>query len=543
MLERLIGGAAVDNHARDLKLDIGNAALLQEVMKDPNLKDPTGAFSPIAFQQLLRTLGLSEQGFLAEQRERDLRRQLVSTVGKTVITPPILLTALNNYNEETRSLRYVIVPKTAGGELAEPTEDELKRFYDNHNAKYTQPETRKFGVIAVTPETVKDQVPISEDDLKAAFEATKDKLGQPERRHVEQIPFPDKAAADAAYQKIQSGADFAAIAKEQGLSQSDMDLGTVKRSELADFAVADAAFKLEANKVSEPVTGKLGGIVLLRVTAIEPAKLPSFDEAKADIEKRIRKDRSESVILDIHDRIEDERASGAKLSEVADKLKLPYQAVDEVDRSGKAPGGAEVTLPDKDDLLAAVFQTDVGVENDPLDSKEGGYIWYDVEGVNPQKLKPLDQVKDEVTKDWRADAERTRLAKYTDGLVQSLKDGKSLEDIAKELNTEVLTAAPLKRSGIAVNVLPAAVAQAFALPQGGYASAPSGVDEARIVFQVDKITPPAPLAVPMAQGLSRQLNLFMSDDLLAEYFTALESRYHVNVNQAELAKLAGGEQP
>ncbi len=35
----------------------------------------------------------------------------------------------------------------------------------------------------------------------------------------------------------------------------------------------------------------------------------------------------------------------------------------------------------------------------------------------------------------------------------------------------------------------------------------------------------------------------MSDDLLAEYFAALENRYHVNVNQAELAKLAGGEQP
>ena len=143
--------------------------------------------------------------------------------------------------------------------------------------------------------------------------------------------------------------------------------------------------------------------------------------------------------------------------------------MDEVDRSGKALGGAEVALPDKDDLLAAVFQTDVGVENDPLDSKDGGYVWYDVEGVDPQKLKPFDQVKDEVTKDWRVDAERNRLAKYTDGLVQSLKDGKSLEDLAKELNTQVLTTEPLKRSGIAVNVLPAAVAQAFALPQGGYA--------------------------------------------------------------------------
>ncbi len=541
VLEQLIGGAAVDSHARALKLAISDAALLQEIMNDPNLKDASGNFNPIAFQQLLRAVGLSEQGFLAEQRERSLRRQLVATVGKTVATPQILLTALDRYNAETRSLRYVLVPKTAGGSLPEPTEEELKAFYDNHRAKFTQAETRKLDVLAVTPDTVKDQVQISEDDIKAAYEAVKDTLGQPERRHVQQIFFPDRAAADAAYQKIQSGTDFAAIAKEQGLSEGDFDLGTVRRNELADSAIAEAAFKLEANKVSEPTTGKLGGTVLLRVTAIEPGKAQTYDEAKADIEKRILKDRAEGVILDLHDRIEDQRASGAKLSEVADKLKLPYQTVDQVDRAGKAPDGSDVTLPDKPDLLAAAFDTDVGVENDPLDNKDGGFVWYDVEGINPQQLKPFDQVKEEVIKDWREAAERDRLTKYTDSLAQSLQDGKSLEDIAKELGTEVVTTEPLKRGGLTVNVLPPAVAQAFALPQGGYGSAPS-VDEARIVFQVDKIAPPPPLEASADKMLKRQLNLFMSDDMLAEYFTALENRFGITVNQAALAKLAGGEQ-
>ena len=60
------------------------------------------------------------------------------------------------------------------------------------------------------------------------------------------------------------------------MSEADIDLGMVTRSQLADPAVADAAFKLELNKVSEPVTGKLGTVVLLRVTEIDAGQDPDF---------------------------------------------------------------------------------------------------------------------------------------------------------------------------------------------------------------------------------------------------------------------------
>jgi len=115
---------------------------------------------------------MSEQGYLASERERNLRRQLLSTVGKTPAASQVFLNALNNYNNETRSLRYVIVPATAAGAVPEPTDADLKRFYDNHQAKFTQPEFRRIGVLAVTPETVKDKVNITDDDLKAAFECS-----------------------------------------------------------------------------------------------------------------------------------------------------------------------------------------------------------------------------------------------------------------------------------------------------------------------------------------------------------------------------------
>lgn len=543
VMERLIGGAAVDNHARDLHLGISDAAILDDVMKDPSFKDALGNFSPGVFQQVLFQIGMDEHSYLASLRESNLRRQVLTTVGKVVNSPAILVDALNSYNGETRTLRYVLVPSSVAGTIPEPTEEDLKRYYENHQSKYTQPEYRKVGLLAVTPETVRAEVKITETDLKAAYEAGKDQLGNPEKRRVQQITFPDLAAANAAHQKLQSGTDFVELAKEQGLNESDIDLGTVSRTDLADSAISEAAFNLEADKVSEPVSGKFGSVVLLRVTSIEPGSMPTFEEAKADIEAKILKERASGAIFDLHDKIEDELASGTTLEEAAGKFKLDYQLFDQIDRDGRKPDGSTVRLPAQKELLNAAFATDTGVENDPIDAKDEGVIWYEVMGVVPEQLKPFDQVKEQVAKDWHNDELRTRVAKYAQDLVTSLNGGKTLEDIAKDLNVEVLTSDPLKRDSITVNILPPAVTQAFALPEKGFGSAPSPVDNGRIVFQVEKVTPAEPLSAAEADMLRRRLSLLISEDAIVEYFGALENRYGVYVNQQALARLIGSEDP
>jgi peptidyl-prolyl cis-trans isomerase D len=542
VLARLVGGAAIDMHTRSLRLGISDAALLDAIMKDPVFSDGTGNFSPARFQQALYSLNMTEQSFLASLREQNLRQQILATVGEVVSAPSMLADALNTYNNETRTLRYVLMPASAAGSIPDPSDDDLKRYYDNHHSKFTQPEFRKIGVLAVTPDTVKDQLKITDADLNAAFETKKNTLGAPEKRIIQQISFPDLAAANAAYQKIQSGTDFLAVAKEQGLSDADVDLGTLARADLADPTIAEAAFTLEPNKVSEPVTGKLGNVVLLRVTAVQPGNTPTFDAAKTAIEKALVKERASGLILDLHDKVEDLLASGATLAEIADKLKLSYQAVDQIDREGRKPDGTLVTLPQQTELLNAVFATDAGVENDPIDAQDDGVVWYEVLGVEPEQLKPFDQVKDEVAKDWRADEARAKAAKYAQDLVTSLSGGKTLEDIAKDLNVEILTSDPLKRKSITVNVLPASVEQAFALPEKGYGSGPSGVEEGRIVFQVDKVTPPAALDPKELERLKQQIELLVSQDATDEYSAALEQRYGVTVNQKALGKLAGSDE-
>jgi len=543
VLERLIGGAAVDTHAKHLGLGISDDALLAQITKDPGFQDGAGNFSPLAFQAALRNIGMTEAGYLYSLREQNLRRQLLVTVGEVANSPRALIDAMNQFNEERRILKYVLVPKSAAEAVSAPTEEDLKAYYDNHHAKFTQPEYRKVGLIAVTPETVKDQLNITEDDLKAEYEIKKDTLGAPERRHVQQIALPDIEAARKAHEKITSGTDFVEMAKELGLTETDIDLGTVARKDLADPTIAEEAFKLEKDAVSEPIEGKLGGVVLIRVTEIEPGKIPSFEEAKEDLEKGILKDRASGAIFDMHDKVEDELAAGSTLEEAAGKLKLEYQVIDQVDREGRKPDGSTVTLPAQKDLLNGIFATDAGIENDPIDARDEGVIWYEVLGVTPEQLKPFDQVRDEAEKDWRADETRNQVAKLAQKFVSQLSSGsKTLEDVAKELDTEVLPTSALKRDDITVNVLPPAVSQAFALPKGGFGSAVSGVDEGRIVFKVDEIVEPPAVDERAIKQLNSRIGLLLSEDTIAEYFSALESRYGVSVNQQALAKLVGSSE-
>jgi peptidyl-prolyl cis-trans isomerase D len=530
VLERLVGGAAVDTHAK----------LLAQIMDDPSFQDGAGNFSPLAFQTALRNIGMSEAAYLQTLREQTLRRQLLITVGEVASSPKVIIDALNRFNEERRVLKYVLVPKTAAEGVGDPTEQDLKTYYENNKQLFTQPEYRKVALIAVTPETVRDELNISEADVKATYDLKKDTLGQAEMRRVQQIALPNMEEAEKIAEKIASGTDFVEAAEELGLSESNIDLGLVEKKDLADSIVAEQAFDLEQDQVSKPVTGKLGGVVLLRVTEIVEGKIPTYEEAKADIEEDIVKERASGAIFDLHDEVEDELASGSTLEETAGKLKLEYVVVDQVDRTGRKPDGSSLEAPAQTELLNGVFVTDAGIENDPIDARDEGVVWYEVLGITPETLTPFEEVRSEVEKGWRQEATRNQVKAFAEELLSELTAGsKTLDDVAKELGQEVLPTSALKRDDITVNVLPAAVQQAFALPKGGFGSAASGVDEGRILFKVDDIVEPPEVDQRALRQLNSRIGLLYSEDIIAEYFSELEQTYGVQINRPALARLTG----
>src|SRR6202011_3862242 len=121
----------------------------------------------------------------------------------------------------------------------------------------------------------------------------------------------------------------------------------------------------------------------------------------------------------------------AGVIEAAQKLKLAAVTIDAVDRSGRQPGGQPVAnIPRGLDVVSQAFNSDVGVDNDPI-SFGGGYVWYDVVGITPSRERNLDEVKDQVEARWRDDQIASRLrAKATD-MVQKLDQGGKLANEAE----------------------------------------------------------------------------------------------------------------
>ena len=542
-LDRLVTGQIfseilLDERARALGLALSDSEVAKLITNDPAFRGPNGQFDRFRFEQTIRNAGYTEARFVAEQRRQMLRRELAGTIASGLNAPKALVEALNRYQNEQRSIEYVLLDRALAGEIASPPPEALAKYFEDRKILFRTPEYRKLVVVSLIPSEQARWIEISDADLKRAYEERRARYATPERRHILQIDFPNAEAASAAAERIAKGTSFAEIAKELGKSEKDIDLGIVPKSAMIDRPVADAAFALKEGEVSAPVQGRFG-TVLVQVLKIEPEQVRPLEQVAGELKQELATARAKSEIFDVYNKIEDARAEGKSLEEAAANLKLEARTV-EVDRSGRDPAGTPVKLPDAQRLLAGAFTTDIGVERDPLQFQDG-YIWYEVTGISPSRERSLDEVKDQVEARWRDQEVATRLDAKATAILEKLKAGETLPQAAaaERLKVEMLTG--LKR-GEASGPLSAAGADAVfrtAKDAAGKTEGAQPPDE--VVFRVSGIVVPSlDMASEDAKRALETLNRGLSEDILAEYIAWLESDIGVTINQSALNQVVSG---
>jgi len=345
--------------------------------------------------------------------------------------------------------------------------------------------------------------------------------------------------AQAARSRIASGTSFDEIAKERNLAGADVDLGLVAKSGILDPAIADAAFALPSGDVSQPVQGKFGA-ALVRVGTIQPAIEPDYASAAQELKKQIATERARNEVASLRDKMEDERGGGASVVDAAQKLGLNPVTIEAVDRAGQAPNGQHVTgIPPGLDVVAQAFNSDVGVDNDPI-SYRGGYVWYDVIGITPPRDRNLDEVKDQVEARWREDQISSRLRTKATEMVQKLTQGGTLADEAAAAGVKVETVSGFKREDSPSGVPSGAITAAFRTAKDSYGQTPGSGGSEWIVFRVTDITvPPVDLASDDMKKLKDTLVRGMTDEQVAQYVTRLEKDIGTTINEAAFAQVTG----
>ncbi len=534
VIQRLTAAAAVDNHTTKLGLDISDKAVEQAIATDPVFQGPDGSFSAARLDDILRSSGYTENQYFAARKRDTIRDQLTSSLLANVTPPDVLKSMIRTYQGEQRVANYIEVKPDKVGTLPEPSDDDLKKTYEANKRQFMKPEYRKFEALLLTQDAAKKKLDISEAELKSTYEADKSAYVLPEQRRVEQIAFENKAAAEKALAEIRQGKDFMEVAKANGSSEKDVKLGLLTREAMIDPKIAEAAFALGKDKVSDVVEGQLT-TVLLRVTDIKESRQRPFEDVKADLRDQIASQLVGDKLIEIQNSIDDNRLAGKSLKEIAELLDLPFLAVEATDRQGDTPDGKKaLDNPDAASLLNTAFRAEVGVENEVIELAQDGLAWLNLIAVTPEKQKEFDTVREEVAKLWKDQQTREKLREVAEKFAERINAGATLETIAAEVDAKVATTPKFRRGDSLPDFSPAAVTRAFTLPKGQAAMAEGTAGEGippRIVMKLVEVHPPAKAGETEDQTLDRQLSSALSDDIVEQYVAGLRQNIDISVNQ------------
>jgi peptidyl-prolyl cis-trans isomerase D len=541
VLQQTLAEAALDENARRLGLGQSDEQIRQLIMNDPNFKGVNGTFDANRFQAMIRNFGYTEQRYVADQRKVSLRRQITGTIGAGLEPPKAMLDVLTRFQNEKRAIEFVRLDAAQAGQIEAPSPEALAAYFEDHKVQFRAPEYRKIAFVVISPEEIGKWTEVSDDDAKKLFDQRKDQLGTPEKRQIHQIVFPNVTEAQAARERLVGGLSFEDLGKERGLSASDVDLGLVTKSSL-DPALGDAAFALPAGEISQPIQGRLGTSIV-KVDKIEPGVEANFASLAADIKREIATGRARMKVGELRDKMEDERGAGTSVADAAQKLGLTAVTIDAVDRSGRAPNGQPVAnIPQGLDVVSQAFNSDVGVDNDPISFK-GGYVWYDVLATTPSHDRNLDEVRDQVEARWRQDQIAAKLKTKATEMVQKLEQGGKLADEATAIGAKLETASGFKRDDSPAGVPANVVAAAFRTAKDGVGQSPATGGSEVIVYRVtDIVDPPVDAASDAVKKLKDSIDRALTDEQVASYVNKLETDIGTTINQAAFAQVTGANQ-
>ena len=279
---------------------------------------------------------MTEAMYVATLRGGLIRGQLTDAIASGAEVPSVMRDFIYRYRGERRVTEYLRIPSSTIGPIASRRKMSWRLPCPECRLVYV-PELRELTVISLDPDMVVQEFKPSDDEIKRSYDERLPGLSVPERRRVRHLLFANDADAAKAHDQLVKGGSFDQVAKEaQGQLALDTSLGLVTRGDLPP-PLAEAAFGLAEGKPSDPVKDPLGWHILI-VDKIEPGQTPSLESVRDEIVRELSRDTAMNSLVRTANKLEDELAGGVSLAQAADKLGLKAVSVGpSIPRAGSNP--------------------------------------------------------------------------------------------------------------------------------------------------------------------------------------------------------------
>ena len=270
VLSQLVSGALLSEEARALGLGLSKDRIAALTAEDPAFHGPDGKFNRQQFEYVLREVGMRPEDYLGNRSQEAIRRQIIEAVADGMKAPDTFLRAVALYGGEDRTAEYIALPKSTVEPIEPPGDAVLSTWFEERKPQYAAPEYRKIAYVKLAPEDIADESAISRRPGARRLREEQGSLHDPGDPHDRAVGLRFAAG----------GRSCPRLAEQRHTVRQDRrgggqdDGGCAARHarqgpDLRTRRLAEAAFALPLNEVSEVVDGSFGP-VLVRVTAINP---------------------------------------------------------------------------------------------------------------------------------------------------------------------------------------------------------------------------------------------------------------------------------
>ncbi len=437
----VVNGLVNNELMYQLTLDAGFRAggnqILAEIEKNPNFKDAAGVFSSKLYEQKVRQIGFSKQGYEQELAQYLVQKQLNEGVTKTVFAMDSTAREFRRLEQQQRDIDYLIIKKARLFKTVAVSDDELKKYYNAHLKEFLTEEQIKLAYIELNLKAIAKSIEVDIDDVREYYNANEANYSKDDYVSAEKkIKRIEK--------RLKKGDSFEKLAKEfsqdPGSAANGGDLGFMAKG-ILEKPFEDALFALNKGQTSKPVRDKYGYHLIklegirkaerrARHILIKPRKISqSFNDVKNRIRNDIQLTRAEKQFYDDADKLD-------RLSyEFQDSLEPAMEQLGQKIKQSPfitRKGGVQIWR--NQDVLRVAFGESVfteGLNSELIKLSEDHVLVLRVKEHKPARQKPFSLVKNQIKTRLRSEKAEKNTEELASKMLADSKAGKNLSSLSK----------------------------------------------------------------------------------------------------------------
>ncbi|GFK94121.1 Peptidyl-prolyl cis-trans isomerase D [Fundidesulfovibrio magnetotacticus] len=521
------------NQAGVLGVNVSPAELQAEIARVPAFQNDQGKFDYDLYKEKLKSIGVNPEMFEAEQRRDLLLEKMMVYVTQPVYVAEPEIRALYNFSQEKAVLDYLAFPAKDFAAQVTVTPEQVKAAYEATREKYKRPAEVKIEYVEITPASLADPKAVTVEEVKAYYDANPDKFKHPEMvkaNHLLVLLAPDapEAQVKAAEKRLldlaarlKKGEAFDKVLAVKGdPAVNGDDLGWFPKGAMVP-EFEQAAFALKKGDISGLVRTQFG-LHVIQVMDKKAEGVTSLEEASDDIRRELAEDKAAETIGKTVDAMLEELIGGAAPSKLAQAKGLEAKTSEFFNRQ-RPPLDLNLST----ESLNALFAQQAGKAVPQALAAGEGYVLAKVLEAKPENIPPLDEVADAVKADL-VEQEALKLAeakaKETAALLAT-PEGQA--KVADQYKSAFSTTPPFPRSGPAQGLgqSTAILEAAFTAKEPGWLPGTYAVPGAFVIAKLkDRAAPPdADWQRDKAKVMNQALS-FQREQLLRAYLAYLNEK-------------------